>query len=126
MYGAELEIQANDPFNKVNTGRIRTLQDETPVCAVCRSINRSSQVMIPARRECPESWTQEYNGYLMSSHHGHKRSQFVCIDGAPEVNEGGTGNQNGALLYVVEAKCGSLPCPSYVDGRELTCVVCSK
>ncbi len=30
------------------------------------------------------------------------------------------------LFYNVEAVCGSLPCPNYVNGWEITCVVCTK
>ncbi|KAJ7350112.1 hypothetical protein OS493_038398 [Desmophyllum pertusum] len=34
-----------------------------------------------ARNDCPSGWTEEYHGYLMSEHHGHKKiSQFHCID----------------------------------------------
>ena len=39
---------------------------------------------------------------------------------------GGQDNKNGALFYPVEAVCGSLPCPRYVNGWELTCAVCTK
>ncbi|XP_078681676.1 uncharacterized protein LOC144916423 [Branchiostoma floridae x Branchiostoma belcheri] len=52
--------------------------------------------------------------------------EYVCVDGQPETVPGGDANQNGALFYLVEARCGSLPCPEYVEGRELTCVVCTK
>ncbi|XP_013403006.1 short-chain collagen C4 isoform X2 [Lingula anatina] len=127
MYGVEFEMYNNDPFLKTNVDRkITSLQDHTAVCAVCRIPTRTSQVMIPAKMDCPASWTKEYGGYLMSSHHTHKKSDFVCVDNAPEVNDGGVGNQNGGLWYNVEAACGSLPCPSYGDGKELTCVVCTK
>lgn len=83
--------------------------------------------MIPAREECPAGWFPEYKGYLMSGHHGHKgKTSFVCVDQAPEVDPEGYRNDDGVLMYHVQAVCGSLPCPNYVQGRELTCVVCSK
>ncbi|XP_014668859.1 PREDICTED: uncharacterized protein LOC106810100 [Priapulus caudatus] len=83
--------------------------------------------MIPAWNTCPPSWSLEYHGYLMSSHELHKgRSNFVCVDEDPEVNLSGDGNEDGGLWYPVEAKCGSLPCPNYVNGREITCAVCTK
>ena len=50
---------------------------------------------------------------------------FVCLDDDPETIQGGAADKNGALFYLTEARCGSLPCPNYIDGRELTCVVCS-
>ncbi|XP_035657362.1 collagen alpha-2(IX) chain-like [Branchiostoma floridae] len=65
--------------------------------------------------------------YLMAGYHGHSsRTEFVCMDGEAEALPGGEGDENGALFYPVESRCGSLPCPPYVEGRELTCVVCTK
>ena len=79
------------------------------------------------KNKCHESWTMEYSGYLMSSYHGsNAASEYVCVDENPEKRHGGHKDQNGKLFYKVEAACGSLPCPPYVNGRELTCVVCSK
>ena len=53
-------------------------------------------------------------------------STFICVDGAPEVRPGGGLDHNGATLFLVSIHCGSLPCPPYEQGRELTCVVCSR
>ena len=55
-----------------------------------------------------------------------KGSDFVCVSVGMEHIPGGAANQNGGLLYVVEASCGSLKCPPYVEGYELACVVCTK
>ena len=54
------------------------------------------------------------------------RDRYVCIDGAPEHDEGGAANTNGHVIYHVVAQCGTLPCPPYVQGKVVTCVVCSK
>ena len=35
-------------------------------------------------------------------------------------------NNDGGLLYHVEASCNGLPCPPYVAEKELTCAVCTK
>ena len=51
---------------------------------------------------------------------------FECMDADPEVIQGGAANLDGALFYPVEGRCGSLPCPNYVNNREVTCVVCSQ
>ena len=62
----------------------------------------------------------EYN-----SHAGNKDA--VCVDASPEVLPGSSnGSEGGALLYFVKVQCGALKCPPYVDGKILTCVVCSK
>ena len=63
----------------------------------------------------------------MTSYHGHKKpTDFICIDEDAEYVPGTKADKNGALLYPVETKCGSLPCKPYVAGRELTCAVCTK
>ena len=92
----------------------------------CLVISRPTKLMIPARLTCPDGWTKEYSGYLMAQHRTQTRTTYVCVDNDPEVIEGGAANQNGVLFYNVEAVCGSLPCPNYVDGWEVTRVVCTK
>jgi len=81
--------------------------------------------MIPAKTQCPDGWSTEYAGYLVSSSVGHKRNNYICMDEAPEVATGGTAKNN-ALIYPVEVQCGSLPCSVYPTGKELACIVCSK
>ncbi|KAI8494277.1 hypothetical protein Bbelb_280370 [Branchiostoma belcheri] len=120
MYGAEFQIGLDSPYD------MGAIHDRNVPCAVCHSLSRRAQLMIPARKTCPEGWTREYGGYLMTGHNTYFRTEFVCMDGEPEVLPGGERNEDGALFYIVEARCGSLPCPPYVEGRELTCVVCTK
>ncbi|XP_078598014.1 uncharacterized protein LOC144874063 [Branchiostoma floridae x Branchiostoma japonicum] len=124
MYGAEYQMDHQDhaSFASFPTG----FAQDVP-CAVCYVPTRGSELMIPARNTCPTGWIKEYDGYLMASHYSHASAkEYVCMDGQPETVPDGDANQNGALFYLVEARCGSLPCPSYVEGRELTCVVCTK
>ncbi|XP_035673089.1 collagen alpha-3(IV) chain-like [Branchiostoma floridae] len=121
MYGAEFQLTENAPYDD------EKLHNRDVPCAVCYSLSRRAQLMIPARTTCPDDWTREYGGYLMAAYRDHpSRSEFVCMDGEPEVLPGGEGDVDGALFYLVEARCGPLPCPPYVEGRELTCVVCTK
>ena len=84
--------------------------------------------MIPAKINCPTGWTKEYQGYLMTQHFSHHNTEFVCVDRNPESRVDGDASQNGALFYPVEGRCdgGNLPCGPYIDGAELSCVVCSK
>ncbi|KAJ8315924.1 hypothetical protein KUTeg_006525 [Tegillarca granosa] len=119
MYGAEYESSF---FGK----NYKAHYDDVP-CAVCRSITRSSVLMIPGRNVCYQGWTREYSGNLAAGDKDHTAaSQFVCVDHNPEAVPHGANNYNGKLFYVVEGVCGSLPCPPYVNGRELSCVVCTK
>ncbi|XP_035683356.1 uncharacterized protein LOC118420619 [Branchiostoma floridae] len=121
MNGAEYQLHlGNNPYQGAS------LHDHDVPCAVCHVASRGSKLMIPARLSCPSGWTREYKGYLMTERHSHYRSEFVCMDGEPETRPGGYRNTEGALFYPVEANCLSLPCPNYVQGRELTCVVCTK
>ena len=60
-------------------------------------------------------------------HHLHLAgAQFTCVDSHMDTLHGGKADRNGKLFHFVEARCGSLKCPPYVEGRELVCVVCSK
>ena len=122
IYGTEYEIRANNPFSKST----QALHDNDAPCAACYT-PKSATIMIPARTTCPDGWDKEYGGYVMAENIGHKgRTTYVCVDGDPEVRAGGSANDNEALFYNTEAACGSLPCPPFVQGRELTCVICSK
>ena len=52
-------------------------------------------------------------------------SNYVCLDSAAESQTSDFRDDDGKFMYVAEAVCGALPCPPYVNYRELTCVVCS-
>lgn len=120
IYGVEYE-SGNFP------GFPNNIHDHNALCAVCYVRSRGSQLMIPATNRCPSGWTREYSGYLMTSHYNHNHeSEYICVDKDAEVVPGGHRNTNGALLYVVQSTCSSLPCKPYINGHELTCVVCTK
>ncbi|XP_019637179.1 PREDICTED: uncharacterized protein LOC109479634 [Branchiostoma belcheri] len=125
MYGAEYQRGAGY-FSTDNMGHITNPLNYDVPCSVCLVSGRSAHVMIPARLSCPRGWSKEYSGYLMSEHYSHNSNKnFICVDGAPQLREGSSANFDGALLHLVEARCGSLPCGPYIDGYELTCVVCT-
>ena len=112
IYGAEFELIADK------------LNYEVP-CSVCRAAH-SSTVMIPGTQTCPPGWTVQYWGHLTGGYYGdHTPGDYLCVDNTPE-GLGAGGNEDGALLFYTVAACGSLPCPPYVNGRVVTCVVCSQ
>ena len=86
--------------------------------------------MIPGKITCPQSWTEEYQGYLMAErdHEAHKHNNvYECVDQYGEAVPGEEHNTNGALFYHVGATCNvGLPCPPFVANRPITCVVCTK
>ena len=96
--------------------------------AVCKS-TRSSHIMVPARANCYPGWTEEYSGYVVSGYPTYNKLDYVCLDAGLEFVPHGAGNDNDHLLHITEIQCGtygSIPCPPYVEGRELACVVCTK
>lgn len=120
VYGGEYEFSGR---SKAFFGQ--DLYDQDVPCSVCRS-TRANAMMIPARNKCHDGWTLEYHGYLVGGHYGHAgATEFICIDSQPEMIDGGGPGHDGKLFYFAEAVCGSLKCPPYVSGRELTCAVCS-
>lgn len=129
IYGVEFQHEniVNELLDHTNSNP-HDLPNSDVQCAVCRSRLRTSSVMIPGTNECVSGWTREYWGYLMSSYHGHKAQHtYACVDHAPQKGtDGGDKDENGALMYHVEGRSGSLPCPPYKDGHELACVVCTK
>lgn len=120
VYGAEYETH-NSP------GNLHKLVDHDVPCAVCLLRNKSVVKMFPARKTCYKGWKLEYRGNLMAGYYDHPAgTMYTCVDEHPDTLHGGRANQNGRLFYSVEARCGSLKCPPYVEGRELVCAVCSK
>ncbi|XP_062504059.1 uncharacterized protein LOC134180890 [Corticium candelabrum] len=121
IYGLEYQLgQGIQPF--INKG----LHDYDVLCAVCYDATKNTQFMLPAKNICPTGRSRAYYRYLMTGHYGHRGSNiYVCFDHNAEPT-GSSSEQNGNLFYLVEAVCGSLPCPPYVNGRELTCAVCTK
>ncbi len=100
-------------------------------CAVCYVSTRPTVIMIPAKASCPLSWTREYYGYIMTEYSGvndhvRGRTMFECVDKDQESLPGSSADNNGAVLYHVEAACNGLPCPPYNPHKELNCVVCTK
>lgn len=124
MYGMEYRDSMTGVMDMSNVQK--SLMNHNVPCTVCRSIIRTSSLMIPAKNTCFEGWHLEYHGYLRAGHHGSKSgTQYICVDEAPEADPAGH-QRGGALLYRVTAVCAPLPCPRYVSNRELTCVVCTK
>ena len=101
-----------------------TYQHNVP-CAVCLAATRATVLMLPAKTTCPNSWTKEYDGYIMAEGHTHPRTTFECVDRSQESIPGSQANTNGALFYHVEATCTGLECPPYDPQKELTCAVCT-
>ena len=119
VFGVEYERGASTRF-------FASVQDHDAPCAVCEVQGRNQVLMVPAKRTCPTGWTKEYDGLLASQHYTNTASDFICMSSGMESVPGRNANVHGGTVHVVEARCGTLQCPPYVDGYELTCVVCTK
>ena len=118
IHGAEYYMWNGQPLHHVH--------DHNVPCVVCKTV-RECVLMIPARISCPDTWTLEYSGYLMTGYRGHfGRTSAECVDKDPETVRGEVANSDGVLFYHTEATCNGLECPPYVAEKELTCAVCTK
>ena len=119
LRGTEYESYPGQP--------LKNIENNDAPCSVCYS-TRDTVLMIPGRTSCPSSWTQEYYGYLMTEDSNGYRSTFECVDSNPESLPETTGNQDprGAEFYHTEIQNCRTLCPPYVEGREITCVVCTR
>ncbi|XP_071121374.1 short-chain collagen C4-like [Mytilus edulis] len=122
LFGTEYEIGSSykpsgmkgDMYNK-----------EVP-CAMCFQKRKSVHMMIPGRNTCYKGWTFEYSGFLMTAYKTHSSKDYLCVDKDAEPYDNKGSNEDGALLYGIRTKCGSLRCPPYKDATDVRCVVCAK
>ena len=122
IWGAEIDMDV-DSEGKVFEDRV---DGKDMPCAVCMT-SHSITHMFPGRATCFSGWSMEYSGYLMTNYRKRAHNmEYICLDARPEGIPHGDAGDHENVLYLVEARCGSLPCPPYVEGRELACTVCSK
>ena len=112
MYGAQFD------------NSIDILNHDIP-CALCYA-NHSTSLMIPAKFTCPSGWTNEYYGYLMTSLGYQSKVEYMCVDKAFKNTKRRSKVDKGLLLYPVEVKCQSLPCPPFNATTDMMCVLCTK
>ncbi|XP_060578729.1 uncharacterized protein LOC132735751 [Ruditapes philippinarum] len=117
IYGAEYQTQMYSKWSY--------LHNHDVPCVVCR-VPHNDVLMVPGTSICPNSYSLQYNGYLMAGKFSHPAAtDYICVDGRPETIDRSYENSNGFLLYFVQARCGSLSCGPYVHNREVTCSVCT-
>ena len=119
IYGVEYEVWERPPTfsNQI---------DHDVPCSLCYTSARGAKITIPARYTCPSGWTREYYGYLMADYEGYATTTYECVDVSAESVPGSSGDDDGGLFYFTESTCTSINCPPYENGKELTCVVCTK
>lgn len=129
VHGVEYKMSASENYVfSMNNSDGHPLTNYPAPCAACHVSSRTAILMIPARINCPEGWTEEYRGYVVAESSVDKdrhRGEYLCWDEAPEYTKGAAAQDQG-LIYTVELASGTLPSSIFIDGIELTCVVCSK
>lgn len=99
-------------------------------CSVCDAIDKAEKLMIPSTNECPDTWSVEYQGYLMNYHHGTKHSNLICVNdqalGISPSSDAGIREIISKYLTHVKTDCSTFPCPPLNYKELLKCVVCSK
>ena len=66
-------------YRMLNEQALDHLLDYTVLCAVCAVSSRSAQVMIPGRLTCPDTWTVEYTGWLVTDRNDGRRTMLICL-----------------------------------------------
>ena len=120
IYGAEYEANYFTPLKNVHNTKVP--------CAVCEVAGRSATVKIPGVLQCPAGWRVEYKGYLMTSHKTQlSQSDFSCVDEDAKSLADTFPSNNGHLFYAIEIDKWPGLCPPFeCEGKELSCVVCTK
>ena len=122
IWGAEIDMDVP------SEGKVfeQNVDGQDQPCVVCTT-PRAVTHMFPGRANCFPGWSTEYTGYLMTNYKDRSHNmEYFCLDASPEGIPKGGASDHENVIYLVEAKCGSLPCPPYVEGREVACAVCSK
>ncbi|XP_022241623.1 uncharacterized protein LOC106459423 [Limulus polyphemus] len=95
-------------------------------CSLCHLHSGMNVLTIPGKDGCPQSFMQQYAGYLMASQDGGQRTEYVCVrKGATFHEVNGLLPRAGNNLALVAAKPGALPADKYPENSLIPCVVCS-
>ena len=124
---AQLHRAEYETFGTSTTPLNNLLQANLP-CAVCHTDTKLSVLTVPAQYTCPNGWSMEYNGYLMTEgeYSDRQRKSTLCVDKDAEAVPGSEAGTDPALIYLMKATCDGLPCPPYNTNMALPCAVCSK
>ena len=99
--------------------------DREVACAVCSPIRPTAVYSRWGSRSCPKGTTKLYEGFMASSHSGHRGggSNVLCMHSSPQYPKGySNGSQQGNLLYGTEYEnTGAL---DKNNNGDAACAVC--
>ena len=117
LWGVEYEPSGHTGINALAQREAR--------CVVCE-VQASHTLIIPAARNCPATWTKQYQGVLAGTDYTQaQQTETICVDDAPE-SWGDTTNHNHGLIYSAEIERNSGLPSSFLQDMEPACVVCTK
>ena len=99
-------------------------------CSLCFVSSQSVVVTFPGNTTCPNDWTRQYHGHLITSYEL-STTDILCADEklSREIKWGdGTTTATRNDLNMVETVCRNeaSSCQGYKAGQLMSCVVCSK
>ncbi len=119
-YTISMEKVISGKIVKYKTFR-KNKNDLVAACALCRIDGRETIETLPATHMCADSWTKQYEGYLMTG--------GICV----HVNMVGEKNRNSSIDYLTlhhevlrEMGIPPLLYSPYKNDLVLSCVVCSR
>ena len=93
----------------------KSTNSHNAACAVCMIEGRGLTMIMPTNHTCPESWTEEYKGYLMTGN--------TCVDKELKAIDTTRGYNGGPVLrHQIGSKTLN---PNSDENKVLSCVVCS-
>nr|XP_015911784.2 uncharacterized protein LOC107442673 [Parasteatoda tepidariorum] len=103
--------------------------EKSIACGMCLVEERTSATVFPGRTQCPNEWTLEYSGYIMTKDLRSRKGDFVCMDVHSEEHDRDvlimSKTEKHDHVSDVKISCGTLPCDNYPKDQLLPCVVCT-
>jgi len=87
QYWLEPDYTNNNPLSYANNNNQDIHRQPAP-CTACLSPN-SNVLMIPGQTSGPGYMVTEYTGYIVANHWANYKSEYICLDGAPELAKTG-------------------------------------
>ena len=102
---------------------LKALNGAQVPCSVCQRPSRlSASLMVPGATTCPQGFSVDYLGFVVSPADNQNKGQYICLN-QQATSIGSASNSIGSLMNAVEA---DNPVPlGYTPSWELSCVVCS-
>ncbi|KAL8594679.1 hypothetical protein ACOMHN_052412 [Nucella lapillus] len=94
---------------------------------VCFSKVQEAATLVTGSTACPEGWTREYPGHLLTWRDDVTASELECVNVTKMATVRSSQHLQGqTLIFYTASLCGRLPWPPYQRDGGVMCAVCSK